>query len=133
MTKYAHGFFFLFLIGFCFTSCNQPGNNQLKTDYLPVLLSDSSREASCVYLTKDADNIPVISWIEIDTAKHKKYFYFSRWNTKNGRFEGKHPIPIPVNTSIHEEGMPKIAFSTDNRMVALFETATPPSEKHPWG
>lgn len=95
------------------------------------LLSGVNHDASCVFLTNDNLGNPVVSWAETDSAG-AKYFYFSFWNSDQGRFDGRMNIPIPQNTSIHDEGMPKIAFKADGTMIATFETSIPvPGSK--WG
>jgi len=109
-----------------FVSCSthQP------SDEIP-LLSNAGNDASCVFLTNDDSGNPVVSWAETDSAGGK-YFYFSFWNGAEGRFDEKMNIPFPQNTSIHDEGMPKIAFKADGTMIATFETSVPvPGSK--WG
>ncbi len=97
----------------------------------PVLISKANAGACCVFLTKDHRDLPVISWIEQDSKKNKQ-FYFSSWDTVTGRFGSAITVPIEPNTSIHEEGMPKIAFKADGTIVAIYETSVP-SSKSKWG
>lgn len=89
-----------------------------------TLISASHRNASCVFMTTDQDGMPAISWAETDSAS-QKHFYMSRWDTLSGRFGQKINIPIPQSVSLHEEGMPKIAFKGDGSILATFETSTP--------
>jgi len=110
-------------------SCNN-GQNSTK-ERNPILLSDVHNKASCVFLTKDEKSNPVGSWTEIDSAGNK-HFYFASWDAKFEKFASGIEIPIPPNTSIHEEGMPKIAFKGDGTMMAIYETSVP-SEKSRFG
>ncbi len=97
----------------------------------PVLLSNMHNKASCVFLTKDEKNNPVISWAEVDSAG-SKHFYFANWNEESQQFIPVLTIPIASNTSIHEEGMPKIAVKGDGTLLAIYETSVP-SEKSRFG
>ncbi len=90
----------------------------------PVLLSDTNNKASCVFLAKDEKNNPVVSWTETDSTGNK-HFYFSNWDVKSGKFTPGMAIPVEPNTSIHEEGMPKIAVKGDGTIVAIYETSVP--------
>lgn len=111
-------------------SCN---NNHIKDEQanLPVLLSDSAHHASCVYLTTDEKNQPLISWCETDTTSQKKYFFFARFDSANERFSNPVSVPIEANAALHEEGMPKIAVKSNGTMLAIYETAAPTKE-NPW-
>lgn len=97
----------------------------------PVLLSDPRNEASCVFLTQDEKNNPLVSWAETDSAGNKQ-FYFANWDAASRKFAAGIGIPIEPNTSIHEEGMPKITVKEDGTMVAIYETSVP-SEKSRFG
>lgn len=100
-------------------------------EHEPVLLSNMNNKASCVFLARDEKNNPVISWAEVDRAGNK-HFYFASWNEKAQQFASALAIPIAPNTSIHEEGMPKIAVKGDGTLVAIYETSVP-SEKSRFG
>ncbi len=110
-----------------FQACHHRSEEQFTG---PILLSSAEQKASCVYLTKDEKNIPVVSWCETDAAE-KKYFYLSYFDTSAGTFSSAVPIPIAQNANIHEEGMPKIAIKGDGTLVALYET-TVPTKENPW-
>lgn len=104
---------------------------QHKTEEQPVLLSQVGNKASCVFLAKNEKNKPVVSWTEVDSSG-SKHFYFANWNEQTQKFEGRITIPIETNTSIHEEGMPKIAFMGDGTMIATYEISNP-SKKSRFG
>lgn len=114
------------LIVFFFISCTGPQPSREI-----IRLSDTANNASCVFLTSDEAGNPAVSWTEIDSGGGK-HFYFSLWNVKEKKFADKINIPMPQNTSIHEEGMPKIAFKGNGAIIATFETSLPvPGTK--WG
>lgn len=117
------------IIALFLQGCDAVDREQIKHN--PVLVSSVKSTASCVFLTKDNMGLPAISWIEQDSLKHK-YFYFANWDTNAGRFGTAIAIPIQPNTSIHEEGMPKIAFKGDGTIVAIYETSVPSSTSK-WG
>lgn len=112
------GIAFLFiLLQACGTSKEEGNNN-------PVLLSDTAHIASSVFLAKDENNTPVISWIEKD-SEGTPSFYFAKWDADKEIFSGQKNIPIEQNASIHAEGMPKIAVKGDGTVIAIYETSTP--------
>lgn len=120
---------------FITSSCTQnSSNNELNKDSLasePILLSDTSNTASCVYLTEDDKGVPVVSWVEIDILE-MKHFFFANWNVQKNQFDPQVSIPIEQNASIHEEGMPKIVFKGDGTLMAVYEVSTP-KEGTMWG
>ncbi|MCO5240585.1 MAG: hypothetical protein M9904_11075 [Chitinophagaceae bacterium] len=123
-------FFVFYIAAFVIMqSCNEKGRDT--EGYDPVLLSNIYNKASCVFLTNDEKNNPVISWTEIDSTG-EKHFYFANWNVKSQQFAPGLAIPIASNTSIHEEGMPKVAVKGDGTLVATYETSVP-SEKSRFG
>lgn len=115
----------LFLV---FQSCTNENSTQDQAadqgNIAPVLLSDISNKASCVFFTKDENGNPVVSWVEVDTADNKSFF-LANWNPEEEQFGSRIAIPIADNASVHEEGMPKIAFKGDGAIVAIYETNVP--------
>ncbi|MFD1771186.1 exo-alpha-sialidase [Sphingobacterium suaedae] len=91
---------------------------------MPVSISDSTNKASCVFLTDDENNHPVISWIELDSAGNKS-FYLSYWDEAAQAFSPSTLIPIESHASLHEEGMPKIAVKANGTVIATYETSVP--------
>lgn len=106
-------------------ACSSPSNkNETKTT-LSIIISDSTKNASCVYLTADEKEQPVISWCETDTSIKKKNFFMAYFDENRGSFSSRIPIPIEQNASFHEEGMPKIAIKGNGTIIAVYETSTP--------
>src|SRR5882672_10674778 len=113
------------LTGFLFASCSNKNSNSEKSS---VLLSSAGYRASCVYLTKDEKNNPLISWCETDDLSGQKYFFLSFFDTARQLFSTPVNIPIEPNTNIHEEGMPKVAMKGDGTIMAIYETSVPSKE-----
>lgn len=104
-------------------SCNNNHSNGEQANQ-PVLLSHQSEKASCVYLTKDENNKPVISWCEKDVSG-KKFFSMSFFNEKENAFDTTINVPIEQNAVFMEEGMPKVAVKSDGTVIAVYETNAP--------
>ncbi len=107
-----------------FCSCNGPAAKKGEAA-LPALLSNQQRHASCVYLTKDEQQNPVASWCESDDSTKEKFFFIAFFDKGNNHFSAPIRVPIEQNTSIHEEGMPKIAIKGNGTIVAIYETSSP--------
>lgn len=140
MKTYRLYFSIILLLPFVLGACKETHKNktvqnaeETKTEIAPYLLSDDSREASCVYLSEDEKMNPVVSWVEVDSKSKEKAFYFARLDADTGQFGKPMSIPIQQNASIHEEGMPKIAVKGDGSLFALYETSEPPKEGERWG
>ena len=107
-------------------SPEQNGSNSkaISEENLPIQLSDPRNIATCVYLTKDAEGTPYISWVETDSLQ-QKHFFFARFDEEGKEFGEKREIPIEQNAALHEEGMPKLAVKGNGDLFALYETSTP--------
>ena len=106
------------------SGCNNNSKKSGQASY-PVLLSDTAKQASCVYLTSDEKDQPVISWCETDRKSNKKNYYIAFFDENSGRFSPAIPVPIEQNASFHEEGMPKVAIKADGTVIAVYETSAP--------
>lgn len=96
----------------------------------PVLLSHTNNKASCVYLTNDEKNKPLISWCEGD-ASGKKLFFMSFFNENKNGFDTAIHIPVEQNAVFMEEGMPKVAVKNDGTIIAVYETNAP-TKQNSW-
>lgn len=117
------------LLFFVIFSCK--GTNEQPATLPDNLLSDPAAKASCVFMATDPNGIPAVSWIEENKDTDPKMF-FAVWLEDTQKFGDKKEIPIPPNVSVHEEGMPKIAFKADGTMLTTYESSTP-SETRKWG
>lgn len=114
-------FVFISIILITLHSCN---TSEKKENDNATLLSDPQYAASSAFLTSDENNIPMISWIEMDSSDNKN-FYFAKWDKDAQNFSSRKTIPIEQNASIHAEGMPKFAVKGDGTIVAIYETSIP--------
>ncbi|HLR49876.1 MAG TPA: sialidase family protein [Candidatus Sphingobacterium stercoripullorum] len=121
-------FVFISIILITLQSCN---TSEKKENDNATLLSDPQYAASSAFLTSDENNIPMISWIEMDSSDNKN-FYFAKWDKDAQNFSSRKTIPIEQNASIHTEGMPKFAVKGDGTIVAIYETSIP-SETNRFG
>lgn len=103
------------------TACTSPVHKPALTT---VCISDTANYASCVYLTTDETNQPVMSWCEMDTGSKHISFYMA-WLDESGRISSKVSIPIEQNANLHEEGMPKVAVKNNGAIIAVYETSMP--------
>ncbi|MFT3676476.1 MAG: exo-alpha-sialidase [Chitinophagaceae bacterium] len=115
--------FFILIIGLL-SACNL-STGKKQGALLPVLLSDSTRQATCVSLTSDEKNQPVISWCETDRNTKEKKFYLAFFDESRKTFTDRISIPIEQNVNLHEEGMPKIAVRGNGAILAVYETSAP--------
>jgi YHS domain-containing protein len=110
--------------------CNTPNNTLKQEEVIPVCISDTARNASCVYLTSDEKGAPVISWCETSQSG-KKFFFMAYFDSATGKFANKINIPLEQNAALHEEGMPKVGIKKDGSIIAVYET-TAPTEENQW-
>ena len=104
-------------------------SEQQQPESAPLQLSAPGLKASSVFLTQDEKDNPVVSWVELDTAG-TKHFYFAHWNEATQAFDAGMPIPILTIANTHEEGMPKLAFKGDGTIIATYETTVASEKSH---
>lgn len=113
----------IFVLILSVISCSSPNKEGWQPEV--VLISDTTKESSCVNLTTDEKGAPVISWCEVDTASGEKHFYMALMDEAGSGFSSRISVPIEQNTSLHEEGMPKVAMKRNGAIIAVYETSTP--------
>lgn len=106
------------------SACNS-AKREKQGALLPLLLSDSTQQATCVFLATDENDLPVVSWCETDKIYQQKKFYMAFFDKHIKGFTDRISIPIEQNASLHEEGMPKIAIKKDGTIIAVYETSVP--------
>jgi hypothetical protein len=86
-----------------------------------VVVSSELQMASTPRFTTNALGQPVLSWVE-RTPEQQTSFYYVVSSDGGKTFGEKIQVPIPLDVSVHAEGMPKIAFKGDGSSIAvLFE------------
>ncbi|TAN17827.1 MAG: hypothetical protein EPN37_06155 [Chitinophagaceae bacterium] len=131
MKKYSILYSVIAVLMIVVSSCNNAVKEKEMNGAGEILLSSEQNKASCAFLTTNGNNIPMVSWIEIDN-KGWKHFYFSTLDTATQKFSSPVSIPIEQDLSIHEEGMPKIAVKGDGSLFVMYETSVP-SKNSRWG
>ncbi|RFS24575.1 hypothetical protein DVR12_05050 [Chitinophaga silvatica] len=112
--------FFIVLIALGFFACR----NTTVTDNKSLIVSHVNKDASCPYFTKTAQGLPVVSWIETDSAAETGMMYYAVFDSGSLNFNA--PIAIPTSAGVvpHDENLPKILFKPDNVVIAVFGVET---------
>jgi hypothetical protein len=114
-------FYFGLAVACILFSCASPRNEAKQGNEIKVI-SDGSKNAHSVYLTKNHKGEAVICWTEQDTTVNgEKHFYFSVFDSLVNDFGNKISVPIEQNAALHTEGMPKIAFKNNGETIAVYE------------
>jgi len=104
------------------TSCRF-SDKKLRSQTTPVCISDTTKQASCVYLTADEKEQPVVSWCETDKSSGARSWRAAFFDQRNGGFSDPIAVPIEQHAALHEEGMPKLAFKRDGTIIGIYETS----------
>lgn len=95
----------------------------------PVFTADSTADASCPYITTNAEGKPVICWIEENDNASLMYFAVSGQEGK----KFSNPIAIPTSTGVYrnDENLAKIIFKKSGEIIAVFGRSNPnPNNKY---
>ena len=90
------------------------------------VVSNQNKNASTPRFTTDANNNPVLSWVETDDGKSTLFFAVSKDGGQT--FNDKIQVKAPTDFSTHAEGMPRIAFKANGEIWATFEMKAPTKE-----
>ncbi|PSL50150.1 hypothetical protein CLV51_1011494 [Chitinophaga niastensis] len=101
----------IFTLG-CHRSNIQPG--------MEIVLSHAGKDASCPFITKDATDNVVISWVEKDTAATTGMMYYAVSNDNGHTFSAPVNIPVTAGVYPHDENLPKLLFKPGGEVIALF-------------
>jgi YHS domain-containing protein len=121
---------YILLLAILPTCRNNPSKKE-EAGLSPVLLSDSTKLATCVLLVADEKDRPVVTWSETNNNSKDKHFYLAYFDESNSVFSARIAIPIEQNAILHEEGMPKIAIKGDGTIIAVYETSAP-TDQNPY-
>ncbi len=101
----------IILIFAAFTACTtQPFSSGSE-----IILSDTSRNASCAYMTRDAHGQLVISWVE--EPGHLMYAVSA---DEGKSFAAARPVPAAIGVQAHAENMPKLVFRPNGEVIAMY-------------
>jgi hypothetical protein len=107
-------------------SCKQK-DTSLKT----VRLSQAGIDATGPYLTKDNHSNPVICWAEKDSKDSLYRLKYAVFNQEDNKFDSPVTVPVSEGMNTSPESMGKIAFKSDNTVIAVFAKSFP-NEKNPF-
>lgn len=79
-----------------------------------MVLSDTSRNASCVYMTYTPKGNPAISWVEDGVM------YFSISPDGGKTFPAPKPVTTATGIQPHAENMPKMVFRPNGEVIAMY-------------
>lgn len=79
-----------------------------------MVLSDTSRDASCVYMTQTAKGNPVVSWVEGSSM------YFSISPDGGNTFSAPRLVTTATGIQPHAENMPKMVFRPNGEVIAMY-------------
>jgi hypothetical protein len=110
----------------CLFSC-QPKGDSVK----PEPLTENDRDALGPHLLKDNRGNLVISWTEKDNTDSVYHMKYAVFNEKNGRFHTPVKISGSEGLSTSPESAGKLAFKSDNTVIAVFSKSFQ-NEKSPF-
>lgn len=85
-------------------------------------VSDTTRSASCTYLTHDASGNVVLSWVEQKAGEETGMLYFAVSQDEGKTFPPGKPVPTALGILPHGENMPKMIFRPNGEAIAMFGT-----------
>ena len=115
----------LAILSFSFAACY---NASKPSVVVTEAVQADAAPGSCPYLTRDASNQIVLSWIKQRDTAHSIYCYAI--SADEGKTFGK-AIEIPGSTNVHPHGenMPKIIFKPSGEIIAAWGAANPNPKK----
>lgn len=81
-----------------------------------LVLSDTSRDASCTYMTRNAQGQIVVSWVE------NEQLYYAVSPDEGLTFSKGKLIPTTAGIQAHAENMPKMVFRPNGEVIAMYGT-----------
>lgn len=90
-----------------------PGNRE-------SVLSDTLRDASCAYMTRDANGALVVSWVEKDDGVETGTFYYAVSKDDGQSFSAARKVPTATGIQPHAENLPKIIFRPNGEAIVMF-------------
>ncbi|SIO17827.1 sialidase/neuraminidase family protein [Chitinophaga niabensis] len=81
-----------------------------------LVLSDTSRDASCTYMTRNAQGQIVVSWVE------NEQLYYAVSPDEGLTFSKGKLIPTTSGIQAHPENMPKMVFRPNGEVIAMYGT-----------
>ncbi|MRG48133.1 hypothetical protein GFS24_23640 [Chitinophaga sp. SYP-B3965] len=79
-----------------------------------LVLSDTTRDASCTYMTRNAQGQIVVSWVE------NSQLYYAVSPDEGETFSPAKLIPTTSGIQAHAENMPKMVFRPNGEVIAMY-------------
>ncbi len=105
--------YYLVLIVAALAACN----NNAASDDKELMLSDTTRNASCAYLTNTEKGHPAVSWVE------DGLMYYAVSPDGGQTFSAPRCITSATGIQPHAENMPKIIFRPNGEVIAMYGVA----------
>lgn len=116
-SPYRLGFVAVWIL-ICFAACNPApfsGGAEL-------VLSDTRRDASCAYMTRNANDDLVVSWVENDEGVETGTFYYAVSTDDGQTFSAATKVATATGIQPHAENLPKIIFRPNGEAIVMFGT-----------
>jgi hypothetical protein len=117
---------YILLILLLISSCKPKETSQKQ-----IRLSEIGTDAAGPYLTKDNEGNPVICWAERDNKDSLYRLKYAIFNPVDNTFGAPVTVGPSAGMSTSPESMGKIAYKSDNTIVAVFGKSFP-TEKNPF-
>lgn len=83
-------------------------------------VSDTTRNASCTYLTRDASGKVVLSWVEQREGEETGMLYYAVSPDDGKTFPAGKPVPTAQGILPHGENIPRMIFRPNGEVIAMF-------------
>lgn len=87
-----------------------------------LVLSDSSHDASCAYMTRNASGALVVSWVENNNEGETGTLYYAVSADEGNTFSPAVQVSSANNIQPHAENLPKIIFRKNGEVIAMYGT-----------
>lgn len=108
--KISHWFFLLTILA---TACKND-NRKVR------LLSGTSGDASCPFITTTTDGRTVISWVETTKGADTGTLHYAVSKDNGRTFSAPQAVPTANGILPHPENMPKMLFKPDGEVIAIY-------------
>lgn len=85
-----------------------------------LVLSDSSHDASCAYMTRNASGALVVSWVENNSEGETGTLYYAVSSDEGNTFSPAVQVSSANNIQPHAENLPKIIFRKNGEVIAMY-------------
>lgn len=87
---------------------------------LEQVLSDTAYDASCAYMTRNAQGELVVSWVESAPGAETGTFHYAVSADNGQTFSAAREVATATGIQPHAENLPKIIFRPDGEVIVMF-------------